>query len=236
MANQVSLAQLPSASAPAAGGLVHGYDPTQPAGSRDVALAATAFTTPAQAAAAAPVQTVAGRAGAVVLAVADVSGAAPLASPTFTGTATAAKLVTTGNTKVATRNSSAQSIPNNTATVVTGWANVIDANGEFNASTGTFTAGAAGNYQVSAQLSFNGAMAVNSLLQIQLFANGSNFVSGQTVVQNATPTTNVVTLPGYLVALSAGQTIQIKALQSSGGAIPLVAAAASNYLSIVQIP
>lgn len=178
---------------------------------------------------------------------------APLASPTFTGSpaapnaavgtattqlATCAFVANTlaARSKVASRNSGAQSIPNNTATVVTGWANVIDTGGEFNAATGTFTATAAGNYLVSAQLSFNGAMAVGSLLQLQLFANGSNFVSGQVVVQNATPTTNVVILPSYLVALAAGQTIQIKALQSSGAAVPLVASASSNFLSITASP
>ena len=46
------------------------------------------YTTTAQAAAAAPVQSVAGRTGSVTLAVADVAGAAPLASPTFSGTPT----------------------------------------------------------------------------------------------------------------------------------------------------
>lgn len=48
------------------------------------AAAVTDFNTAA--AAAAPVQTVAGRSGAVALSVADVSGAAPLASPSLTGT------------------------------------------------------------------------------------------------------------------------------------------------------
>lgn len=228
--------QLVNPSGSTAGQFIASTGPTTAPAWATVTLAGLGGVTSAQAAAAAPVQSVAGRTGAVSLSVGDVSGAAPAASPTFTGTATAAKLVAAGNTKVASRNSSAQSIPNNTATVVTGWSNVVDVNGEFNVSTGTFTAAAAGNYLVSAQLTFNGAMPVNSLLQIQLFANGSNFVSGQTVVQNATPTTNVVTLPPYVASLTAGQTIQIKALQSAGSSIPLVASASVNYLSIVQVP
>ena len=51
-------------------------------------IPALPYTTTAQAAAAAPVQSVAGRTGSVTLAVADVSGAASLASPAFTGTPT----------------------------------------------------------------------------------------------------------------------------------------------------
>jgi len=46
------------------------------------------YTTAGQAAAAAPVQSVAGKTGAVALAVSDVSGAAPTDSPTLTGTVT----------------------------------------------------------------------------------------------------------------------------------------------------
>lgn len=69
--------------------------PTAIVGTATAQLATTAyvlgqgFVTSAQAAAAAPVRTVAGRAGAVVVAVGDVSGAAPLASPALTGTPSA---------------------------------------------------------------------------------------------------------------------------------------------------
>lgn len=150
---------------------------------------------------------------------------------TVSGTLTATK-----NTKVSTRNASGQSIPSGAATVVTGWSSSIDANAEFNASTGTFTAVAAGNYAVSGQLTFNGAMPVSTLMQIQLFANGANFVSGSAVVQNATSTTNVVALAPFIVSLSAGQTIQIKAYQASGSSVPLNAGASVNYLSIVRVP
>lgn len=43
MTGTVSLNQLPTESAAPAGGIVHCYDPAQPAGSRDVGLAVTAF-------------------------------------------------------------------------------------------------------------------------------------------------------------------------------------------------
>jgi len=59
------------------------------ASTSDLPEGANLYYTDARAAAAAPVQSVAGRTGAVTLAVADVSGAAPLASPAFTGTPTA---------------------------------------------------------------------------------------------------------------------------------------------------
>ncbi len=52
-------------------------------------MAGKGYVTSAGAAAAAPVQSVAGRGGAVTLAVSDVSGAAPLASPAFSGLPTA---------------------------------------------------------------------------------------------------------------------------------------------------
>ncbi len=69
--------------------------PSPAAGDSSTASATTAwvtgrgFVTSAGAAAAAPVQTVAGRNGAVILSVADVAGAAPLVSPALTGTPTA---------------------------------------------------------------------------------------------------------------------------------------------------
>ena len=83
----------------AAGGAVSFLlTPTHPspaAGDSSTASATTAwvtgrgYVTSAAAAAAAPVQSVAGRSGAVILGVTDVSGAAPLASPALTGTPTA---------------------------------------------------------------------------------------------------------------------------------------------------
>lgn len=61
------------------------------------------YTTTAEAAAAAPVQSVVGRTGAVTLAVADVSGAAPLANPALTGTPTAPTAAAgTSTTQIAT--------------------------------------------------------------------------------------------------------------------------------------
>ena len=69
--------------------------PTPAAGDNSTNAATTAwvlgkgYVTSSAAAAAAPVQSVAGRTGTITLAAADVSGAAPLASPTFTGTPSA---------------------------------------------------------------------------------------------------------------------------------------------------
>ncbi len=69
--------------------------PSPAAGDSSTASATTAwvtgkgYVTSAGAAAAAPVQSVAGRSGAVILGVTDVAGAAPLASPALTGTPTA---------------------------------------------------------------------------------------------------------------------------------------------------
>ena len=64
---------------------------------------AQGYVTASGAAAAAPVQSVAGRTGAVTLAVADVSGAAPLASPAFSGSPTAPKpSAGDSSTKIAT--------------------------------------------------------------------------------------------------------------------------------------
>ena len=83
--------------------------PSPAAGDSSTASATTAwvtgkgYMTAAAAAAAAPVQSVAGRSGAVILAVSDVQGAAPLASPALTGTPTAPNAVPgTNSAQIAT--------------------------------------------------------------------------------------------------------------------------------------
>jgi len=141
--------------------------------------------------------------------------------------------------KILAQNTSGQSIPSTTATVITNWSTTctgcFDANSNFNASTGTFTAPATAYYSVSCQLVFNGAMTSGAILQNQIVANGTAFPIGFTQAPNGANTNNAVATSG-IVSLAAGQTVQIKALQSNATAFPLATTATITYLSIAQIP
>lgn len=170
-------------------------------------------------------------------------GGAPLASPTFTGTVTTAALNATtlnasGNDALMYTNTSAQSIPNNTATTITTWTKTFDrVNANFNASTGTFTAPATGIYQVSAQLAWAGAAAVvQSVYSVSIVANGATVATGRFQMEVSTTVLGPVVNASALVSLTAGQTIVIQALQSSGGAYALTAGAGLNFLSINRVP
>jgi hypothetical protein len=155
---------------------------------------------------------------------------------TTPGTAAFTTLKASQTAKVFAQNTSAQSIPSSAATVVTGWTTVSDQHGDFVASTGTFTAPATGYYLVSSTLTYNGAAAVGSLFETQIFANAVSVSTGIFASANATVTTSSVTSPVTLVSLTAGQTIQVKALQNGVGAIPLNSVGTINTLSITQVP
>jgi hypothetical protein len=166
-----------------------------------------------------------------------------LASPTFTGTVTTAALNATtlnasGNDALVYSNTSGQSIPNNTATTITGFTKVVDrVNANFNAATGTFTAPATGYYQVSGAITFGTATGVSpSAYTIAVVANGVTVAQGR-VDQGTTASVAVqVAIPLTVVSLAAGQTIIIQATQNTGSARTLSTAAALNFVSINRLP
>lgn len=156
-------------------------------------------------------------------------------SPISGSTGSFTTLKASSTAKVFATNTSAQSIPSTTATALTNYTTVFDQNSNFAASTGIFTAPVTGFYWVYATASFNGTMAVNTTLQMQIFANGALTAAQISYVASTTPT-NYSVMAGALVSLTAGQTVNVKVLQTNATAVPLVATASLNTLSITQIP
>lgn len=162
------------------------------------------------------------------------------ASPPALGNTTPAAVAATtlsanANAKVHASNTSAQSIPNNTATVVTGWTLDFDDTGEWNSATGTFTAAQAKRIAVETQIVYNGVAPTGSGFQTQIFMNGVLKGCGFNISPNATNAA-IATRADAIGILAAGQTMQIKALQQSGGALPLNTAPMFCTVSIKQIP
>lgn len=160
---------------------------------------------------------------------------------TIGGSTPAAGTFTTlkGNSlaKVYATNTSAQSIANNAATTVTGWTTTFDANSNFNASTGTFTAPASAYYQVCSQTAY-GTMTGGGGVGIatEIFGNGVQLASGYAPYPTTSTFGVIPAAVCSLVSLTSGQTVVIKAYQNSGGAVALANNANANYLSIVQVP
>jgi len=161
------------------------------------------------------------------------------ATGTLTGAdATFTTLSSSGNDALLYQNSSAQSIPSSVATTLTGWTLFSDRVGSnFNASTGVFTAPATGVYIVSGQINFAAtAEVVATTYQLLAVGNGVTVASGSST-GDAAGTYNVqVQLPGVAVALAAGQTLVLQALQNSGGARSLGANAVQTFISIYRTP
>lgn len=147
----------------------------------------------------------------------------------------ATNITATGAARVLATNTSGQSILSGSGVTITGWTTTFDANSNFNAATGVFTAPLAGFYLVTAQIGFNGTMAVGTSIIVPILANGVTRASGSLIVSNATVTINFVQASA-LVQLAVGQTITLQAFQNSGGAAPLTAGASSVYVSITQMP
>ncbi|MBU9143019.1 hypothetical protein KTD26_10870, partial [Burkholderia multivorans] len=145
-------------------------------------------------------------------------------------------LSASGNDSLTYTNSSAQSIPNNAATVVTGWTKVSDrVNANFNASTGIFTAPATACYNVSTQLVWVGtAGTVGGTYLVQVLVNGSPVIAGTHLVETTANTAHAANVSG-VVCLTSGQTISIGAYQNSGSTVSL-STGNTVYLSINRIP
>jgi hypothetical protein len=137
--------------------------------------------------------------------------------------------------KVFATNTSGQSIPNSANTTITGWTTVRDANTNFVASTGIFTAPATADYLVCAQLVTSGAGISNGVLNMSFIANAATWATANSPVAATTVTDNTVSGCADIF-VNSGQTIVLQLLQNSGGAQPLATTAKQLYLSIVQLP
>jgi hypothetical protein len=171
--------------------------------------------------------------------VAQTFAAPPSLGSTTPGNVFANILSAAGNDALFYRNSSAQSIPNNTFTTITTWTKISDRlNTNFNASTGVFTVPVTGLYKVSGQLCFAAtAGAVNVAYQASIVAGGSTQATGY-ITQQASAGVSAFFCPSVtaLLSLTASQTIVLQASQNTGGALALNSTAALTYLSIYRLP
>lgn len=137
---------------------------------------------------------------------------------------------------VEANNTSGQSIASGGTPVLTSWTEVIDAQNDFNASTGVFTARYTGVHNVLASIEFGSvAAAVGDEFKINIYKSSNPHVQG---VNTATTTTAIkyqVTV-GLGVYLTAGQTLTIVASHSLGSSCSLSFASNRNYLSISLAP
>lgn len=137
---------------------------------------------------------------------------------------------------IAVVNSSGQSIPNNTATIVTNWTTITDkqASGAFNLTTGIFTCPVTGIYQMSATCCFSGAMPVGTTISLNIQAGAFSLCNPVVMIANATNTLNQV--QGFVIAnLTVGQFVEVYVFQNSGGAVPLYTNFLNNQFQIMRV-
>lgn len=162
----------------------------------------------------------------------------PAIGATAPNTGNFTRLAASGNDALLYTNTSGQSIPNSTATTVTGWTLTSDRlNTNFAASTGVFTAPVTGLYLVSAQITFATAVnAIGNIFQVSAVANSVTVATGFAVQQGTGTVATIVVVPATVVSMTAGQTLVIQANQTSGGAKTLSTSAALSFLSIYRLP
>lgn len=141
-------------------------------------------------------------------------------------------VVLTGNPGLGANTAAGQSIPNATTTRVVFGTVEYDTDSAYAAGTGIYTvpANKAGRYLVSGQITYGGALATTSQLQI--------FQAGGLVKRTA------VVNPGASQGLSieavlncaAGDTLDLRVSQASGGAVTLLNTAAFNFFNVQRMP
>jgi hypothetical protein len=146
-------------------------------------------------------------------------------------------LSASGNDALTYANTSGQSIPNATPTVVTNWTKTFDRlNTNFVPSTGVFTAPATGYYAVSACLLYSANVGVaNSSVDVLIVANSVTIAHGISIRESATSSGQQACAAAD-VAMTSGQTMVIQANQSTGSALTLQTATPYSYVSINRIP
>lgn len=129
--------------------------------------------------------------------------------------------------------SGTQSIANASSTVVVFNSLVYDTHGALNTSSGVFTAPVAGYYRVSSKIEF--AANATGDRETSLFKNGSRYAYlGYNSNSSASGTANV---GGSIdVQLAAGDTLDIRVRQTSGGALNVGNTATANYFSVSLLP
>ncbi|AOJ10339.1 hypothetical protein [Burkholderia mayonis] len=151
----------------------------------------------------------------------------------------ATTLSAAGNEALTYGSAGGQSIPNNTATTLTGWTQITDRlNANFNASSGVYTALATGYYLVSAQIIFNTVppAVIGDQFDLYVLVNGTVEVVASKFAESTTSNYQPVSMAARLFQLNAGDQLELQAFQNSGVGCTLMATSAENWLTIAQIP
>lgn len=141
-------------------------------------------------------------------------------------------------TKVRATDSSGQSVPNATATVVTWNSEQFDTLSEFTNGTGVFQPKYAGTYAVEAVLiSAPVAWDVGERWEAQVYKNGTLYQAGDYNPAEAAATVQRSSRVSAIVVMN-GTTdyIDIRALHNQGGAVALDTAPAANVINITRVP
>ena len=140
-----------------------------------------------------------------------------------------------GLNRVAARavQSSGQSIPNSSVTVVTYDASkIFDTHGALNAATGVFTAPETGYYQASALISSGASTLSGVAFQASFYKNGVQYSLND---HRITATNIPVRAMSDLIFLSKGHTLDVRINQNSGSATALIASGTQNFFSITKV-
>lgn len=138
----------------------------------------------------------------------------------------------TGNPMMDAVTGAGQSIPNSTTTIVVFGTVNRDSDNAYNSLTGRYTvpAGKGGDYEIEGSMAYGGTVTgtpsiaiYKNALQLRLSV-ASAPVAAQTLVV------------GAILNLAAGDIIDIRAQQASGGAVALGGTTASNFFSLKRVP
>jgi hypothetical protein len=134
----------------------------------------------------------------------------------------------TGNPFLGASSAAGQSIPNAAATAVVFGTVETDTDSAYNPTTGVFTVpvGKAGQYSIVGQIAWNGALTTTT--QLAVFVNGVEKKRAQQVNPGAGVTIQV----DAKLTLAAGDAVDVRATQASGGAAALSGTPVLNFIAI----